>query len=917
MNYYIDIIDQVLNESLFVIENASRGGITLEWNGSDKKDDLKIVGSSLAFDLAHNELVDAKWINFFTGNEIRFKTELRQYSDNALLWTGFLVPDTYNEPYTNNVTFVKITATCGLGRLKGKYLPESYYRDEKSIIDILCKSLSLTGLQLDLLFNPAIENSVEKSYKNIFIDTAAFMDKSKKQDVYKILESLMNDMLCTCYQADGRWIIEGINQRSVRGYKAKLYDYQANYLGFLEGNRLYKKITALVTPSVTIIPPYNMITITHERLPQSFPDTIAKEKNDGWVVSTGVKGEIYATDWNGNNGYYAKSVVPDYYVSLMKYYTPDFDSAPTDPFDENDFVNLKNKIFVYKDQKIVLKAVFGSLKYSDGIEPTDINRTVNPFFYEILLNDVVIFSNKKETVPGNENLFFKDDTAKLDFELIVPEYGLIDVKLYRSGQDVYTSNIKGFEIKELEISPVAFEENLVFTDLINNEYTVDADIELTFADDDTAFSNCFRLAKLKEATDFYNTIEIPVIDSFTQNGKYYSVVNLDGANLIKDNINTVVYDDDVLENLEVIYNYFSSDRMVVKTDFAITSGNFSVKVYKNNDYVNSRDSWLQWTDAIYKIETNRYAKTVANIIRRMYGEPSEKLDLVAKNAVKFNDLIAFRYVTDKMFTVTNCSWNLDANETNLTLSRAIYRDSGDSGSNPENIPPIVNAGIDLELADGQTTASLLAVAYDVDGVIVSQNWTKVTGGFGDIIMTPLQLATDLQNLTEDLYEYQIQVTDNDGATAVDTVKLLRKRDYNVTLPLTDRYFFGVYGHDWYDFTIDPNVPADFNLKLNGDYFLSRQGQSGADANRISCVRIWRNGIMIFEDLLEKGLGYRKGTFSVGYISTDLLRFETFYANVDTVFEWSYTWFELKKIDFIAGNGDIIGLPIRVGNNVDF
>ncbi|WP_281322001.1 PKD domain-containing protein [Flavobacterium aestivum] len=902
--YYIDIIDQVLNESLFVIEVASKSGVTLFWNGGDAKDELKIVGSSLEFDIAHREKVDAKFIKFFTGNEIRFKVELRKYADDGLVWRGHLIPDTYSEPYTNGVTFVKIKGTCGLGRLKGKYLPESYYRDEKSIIDILCKILSLTGLEMDLFFNPAIENSLEKSYKNIFIDTGSFIDNNKKKDSYNILETLMNDMLCVCFQADGRWNIEGINQRSVRSYKAKLYDFQGNEKGVLEGLKLIKKITSLANPNVTMVPPYNMITVMHPRVPQSFPNTIAKEKNEGWVVVSGVKGEIYATDWNGNNAYYAKAIAPDYYVSLMKYYTPEFVPPTTTPFNAADFINLKNKIFVYKYQKLTIKAVFKLLKYLTGLTPTDVMANNNPFLYEILLNDAILFSNNKTTIPENENLIFKDDEAKLDFEVIIPEAGLIDIKIYRSGQDVYTSNVKGFEIRELAIAPVSFGEKLEFTDLINDEYTIDKDVELTYADDDTAFSNCFRLAKLKEATEVFNTIEIPIIYNFSQSGNYYSVVNLDGANLIKDNIDTTVYGGAVLENLEVIYNYNSSEQMVVKTDFAIASGSFLVKVYKNDDYVNSRVAWLQWTDSIYKIETNRYAKTVANVVRRMYNVPSEKLDAVAVDAVKFNDLVLFHYVNDKQFVPTNCSWNLDENKTTLTLSRAIYRDSGDTGDNPENIPPIVNAGVDIELSNSQTTASLLATAYDTDGYIASQKWTKIIGGFGDVIMTPLQLATDLQNLTEDLYEYQIQVTDNDGATAVDSVRLVRKKSYVVSLQETVIVPPGtVLLHYKYKFNIAPNIDPSFNLVL--------KGKAGLFSYRDGNVwfRIRKNNVLIFEYSLLNLANYEEVSFSVGYISTDEIVFEIEQWGEFPEIHYGSSHFKITEINFVNGAGDISGLPL--------
>ena len=453
MSYYIDIIDQEKDENRFVLEKSSSGGITLAWNGGDKKDELAVVGSSLEFDIAHSELVDAKFIGFFTGNEIRFKTELRNQSDDSLIWSGYLIPDTYSEPYTNSVTFVRITASCGLGRLKGKYLPVSYYRDEKSVIDIICACLKLTSMELNVFFNPAIENSVQKDWHQIYIDTLTFFTddkKTKKLDAYKVLELMMQDTLCVCFQVDNRWNVEGMNKRHVRSTTAKLYSPLGVLLGSVDDKKLLKRIKALVQPVVTTIPPYNMVSVSHERVPQSFPATIAKEKNEGWAVITGVEGKIYSTDWNGNNGYYAKATEPDYYNTFLKYYNPAFIPPPTEPFDENDFINLKNKIFVYKYQKINVSATFRLLKYSAGLTPSDAGRNFNPFNYQFLLNDIVIFGNYKPNplvVLEKENLVFEDEECKIDFEMIMPESGLIDVRLFRSGIDVYTTNIKGFEIR--------------------------------------------------------------------------------------------------------------------------------------------------------------------------------------------------------------------------------------------------------------------------------------------------------------------------------------------------------------------------------------------------------------------------------------------------------------------------------------
>lgn len=911
MSYYIDIIDQVLNENLFVLEVASKNGVVLSWSGTDRKDDLGIVGSNLVFDLAHREKTDAKFIKFFTGNEIRFKAELRKQSDDGLVWTGFLVPDTYSEPYTNGVTFVQMTATCGLGRLKGKYLPESFYRDEKSVIQIIAEVLKLTGLSLPIHFNPAIENSVQKDYNLIYLDTALYLDKKKKKDAYVILEELMADMLCVCYQADAVWNIEGLNQRFIKNTKPKVYDVNGIFVNQIEKTRLSKKLKAYVDPIVTQIPPYNMISVSHKRVPQSFPATIAKEKNEGWTVSNLVKGEIYATDWNGNNGYFAKTKNPDYNVQLLKYWEPGFMGGipTTTPFDENDFVDLKNKIFVYKYQKMKFKAVFGWLKYLSGLTATDESRYINPFFYELRLNDTILFSNKKSEIKENEIILFEDEKAQLDFEIIMPNDGLIDLKIWRSGQNVYTSNCLGFDLKELELSPIAFEEEMIVEDLINDEFTVDKEIELICSDDETGFSNAFRLAKLKEAGAVYNEIVVPILYGFEQNGKYYAVVDLEGANLIKDNINTTLWFGEWLQNIEVIYNYAETEQMVVVTDNPlINQGQFVVRVYKSVDVLGSRNFWQQWTDSVYKIETNRYAQTVANVVRRMYATATEKIDMTVNGAVKFNDFLLFHYVSDRQYIVTNCSWNLDSNKSQVTVCQSVYRDSGNTGPDPENIPPIVNAGIDIVLESAQTTAQLTAVSYDTDGYVISQNWSKVTGGFGDVIVTPNQLSTELQNLTEDNYEYRIDVIDNNGATAFDTIKLSRMKDYTISLLKTFSTGQEANYNFKYELRFTPNVPADFNLLVKGRLWLFAFGE-----NAYAYFKIRKNGYVLYKfdsnTVVDDPLVVP--SFSFGYISTDVIEFELYEQGIPNP-TWldGSSYFLIDEVKLINGVGNVLELPAK-------
>jgi len=928
-SYYIDIIDQVLNQSHFIVEDTSKGGVILAWNGGDKKDELRIVGSSLEFDLAHNDLVDAKWINFFTGNEVRFKVELRKYSDDSLIWTGFLIPDTYSEPYTNNVTFVKITAICGLARLKGKYLPDDYYDLEKSLIDIFCTILELTGFQMDLYFAPAIENFTDKDWNQIFIDTSTFFENKKKYDAYRILETLLSDTLCICYQSDCRWYIEGVNKRHLREVNYSVYGFDRVYKNNFAYKRVLKRITPLVTPAVTIIPPYNNITVTHTKVEPSFPKDIAQEINDGWVIVNNIQNQIhsaywmgnnqiYPSSWMGNGGLYAKCFSPKYYCNIQNKSQFGGGSNINFPQDDTQWISLKKKIFFKKSQKVKISFSFAIKRPGISIAtPEDMNYWKNPFKYEFIYNNIIVFSNFGGEVTEKENVIFNQSAkADLEIEHIFKEDGLFDVRIYGPPGTTNINRVEGILIEDASIDVVGFEEQESYTDLINDEFTIDKDVELIYSDDSSGNSKGFRLEKLKVNADFFNEIEVPIQYGFSLNGKNYSVVELDGANLIAENIFSVYKDSLLIAINDVVYNYNDGEQMVIETNDLISSGSFYVKIYAVKDIVD-RVKWMRWTDSVYKIENFPYAKIVANIYRRMFSQAHEKLDLTAYNAVKFNDIILFNYVYDKDFMVLNCSWDIDQNKTTLTLARSGYGNAN-NGNPDANMLPIVLAGDDIYIDENATTALLSATANDPDGYIASQVWTKITGGFGDVIMNPLLLSTSLQNLTEDFYTYQIKVTDNDGAEATDTVNIIRVNSYVVDLLLVEESVIGGWTRPEimkkFKLTVTPNIMTNFSLTFNGVSLVSYgYGNYGADG--YGRVEIKKNGSQIF---------YRNTGDSPGLDFSDNLVFN--YIATDEIYIWLYcgatagepgsgdTGFgsasiTLNKATFTQGQGIISGIPI--------
>jgi hypothetical protein len=923
MSYFIDIVNTTSPLTQIVVENASASGITLAWNGGDTKDDMTIVSSELNFDMLTKTAEDAAFISFFTGDEKKYQVFIKNSDDNAIIWQGFILPDLYSEPYKNGCFFVSFTAVCGLARLKGKYLPDEYYSREKSLIDIYCQILNLTGLELDLYFNPAIENFVNKDWNAIYIDTATFADdKGKKQDAYKILDTLLADTFCVCYQADNRWYIEGINTRHIRKITYEIYDTTTGTLsGTSEYTRLLKQITPLITPVITMIPPYNQITVNHKKTEPSLPKTLSKEENNGWAIVTGVVGKIYASSWMANGGLFAICNAPDYYsiVYAKGFYNGNNINFPQD---DTKWISLREKLFITKGQKV--KMAFDFKIKRPGIteaNPGDMNLWKNPFKYEILFNGVVLYSNFGGEVTDFEKIIFNESAeAKLSIEHIFTEDGLFDIKIYAPPGTVNTNRIEGILIQSADVSVIGFDEEETITDLISGEFTIDKEIDLTYGDDKSGYSEAFRLHKLKEQTTFYNEIEVPILYIDSVNSKL-AIVQLDGANLIKENLYTVYKGGSLVNVLNVYYNYNTAEQMVVETDAPLTPGSFFVKKYAIDDVVSSRTHWTQWTDAVYRIENTTYAKTVANIYRRIFNVAHEKLDLEALNAVKFNDLIVFKYVSEKNFFVLNAAWNLDDNKTNLTLGRCYYKDSGTS-TEDGNVPPIVLAGDDIYINDSETTASALATAYDPDGYINSQIWTKVVGGFGDVIVTPFDLATTFENLTEDFYTYQIQVTDNDGATATDTLNIIRNKNYTVTLELDSEVVETNTSYPsiarLYKLTLSPELLSGLIVKFTGQVYLvtSISGTYGVDA--FSSYAIIKNGAVI-----ETGIGSFPGIATnivLSYKPGDEIFIELVtsalagdYGSGDTASASAQLIF--SSVEFISGFGVVLGLPITKTQSV--
>jgi hypothetical protein len=86
-----------------------------------------------------------------------------------------------------------------------------------------------------------------------------------------------------------------------------------------------------------------------------------------------------------------------------------------------------------------------------------------------------------------------------------------------------------------------------------------------------------------------------------------------------------------------------------------------------------------------------------------------------------------------------------------------------------NIPPVANGGGNQTITLPVNTVTLSGSGTDADGTVASFLWTKVSGPSQFAIISSGTATTDITNLVQGVYTFQLTVTDNLGASGTTTV----------------------------------------------------------------------------------------------------------------------------------------------------
>ena len=177
------------------------------------------------------------------------------------------------------------------------------------------------------------------------------------------------------------------------------------------------------------------------------------------------------------------------------------------------------------------------------------------------------------------------------------------------------------------------------------------------------------------------------------------------------------------------------------------------------------------------------------------------------------------------------------------------------------------------------------------------------------------LGTNLSNLTESLYEFKITVTDNDGLTASDNVRVIRNLDYTIVLTqtLTESEDENVTREKRsFDMTVTPALPSGTSLNLSLDVILETIA-TGNSADADASMLIRKNNSDIFNNDNIQNDPYLNETFTMNYSESDSVSFtleaQGFFDYGTNDNFYALSQFIIQSATVINGSGTVVNLPI--------
>lgn len=924
MEYQVHIYKASNPEEVHVEHYAARDTTYLTYLGSDSKTQ-PIVTSELGFTLEVLNGEDGKYLQYFTPDEKEWVVEKRIAASQEVIWKGFLLPESYSEPYTYPTFYPAFSAVDGLGLLKGKYLTPDFYEDEKTVIDVILACIQLTQVDFDLYSTPAIKNALKDNWKDIFMDSRHYLDADKKESAYQILEGLVASLQCQLFQSSGKWFLEGINKKHL--LKNTYYRYSfadRSFLGTEDLTKNLKRITSFEGEAlITMVPALGEITVSHAAAELKLNKDLVKETRTPWILPAGIAGKFNARYWDFTfyDGFISP---PNYFLELT--------GSHKEILDLEKFIAIKEKPFVLKGTKIKIEL---AVEFVPEFQNSPVANWyfnaglfINCLVFRISLAGTTLFFNDALVDSAPEYLAL-DSSGKgsVIMDFIAQEDGLLNIELFEPRGDFSGTQTAPavFRVTKLTAEDIDQKKDFIYTEIIDEGSSQKEEIDLEFSEDISGSSKCFYLEKIREFDNATAVAyQVPILYGRQLDGKNYSIINLAGAVLIETYPTQVYWQQSAypVKNPVIHYNLNGGNEIAVETSDYFFNNAFWVPVAKYKPATISRLKALEWTDAVFGIEKKPYAQVVAEIRRKLFFKPHIMINGTVPFPVKYNDLLSFKYRgEEKYFMPTNIEWQGEAGSSVVTLIEGVY-----SGQSSGNIPPYVEAGPDIILQDGQTTAQISeAYVQDNDGFIANQVWQITAGDPGATFSSINALNPLISNLTGNSYTARLTATDNLGAAAFDTMQIIRISGYTLILTpsYTKDYFdsvnkFDVKERKWL-VSIAPDAPGNnfLNAGITAKMDHNFNGQGSTSVLTDSSISFYVNGQRVFytgrnyKAYRQKLLEY---VATISFSEEDVVELELINKVAVPAFGFpgygsSTLSFSFDTVGFVIGSGSITNLPV--------
>jgi hypothetical protein len=223
--YYLYFDDYTLN---FYKKNYLGNASEIYGNFTLKKSSVETVltpirGTGLDISLEANQ--NLTFNDFVISKEFTYKTELLKGSQ--IIYEGYIKPDGVQQNFVNDLWYINIESTDGLGALKDLSFVQSNglrFTGKLSIYDIIKGCLDRVRLSMTINTSTQIEYidySGTNILKDVYINTDRFIKNQNDtviMDCNEVLTSMLNIFSGVITQQDGQWWIYRPNDLELNGY---------------------------------------------------------------------------------------------------------------------------------------------------------------------------------------------------------------------------------------------------------------------------------------------------------------------------------------------------------------------------------------------------------------------------------------------------------------------------------------------------------------------------------------------------------------------------------------------------------------------------------------------------------------------------------------------------------------------------